>query len=85
MTQNEFGHETNSNRSSMKLSFHPYVDSRIRTSDMAWASNLRQAALGLRGGLEVKFIGPPCGLAALAIPPRLHAPLHVFPSPLLGS
>ena len=40
-TQNEFGPETNANRSSMKLAFHPYVDRRIRTSDVAWASNLR--------------------------------------------
>ena len=69
----------------MKLYFHPYVGHQNRTSDVAWASNLRQAAPGLRGGLEVKFIGPPCGLAALAVPPRLHAPLHVFPGPLLGS
>ena len=69
----------------MKLAFHPYVDRRIRTSDVAWASNLHQAAPGLRGGLEVKLYWPPCGLAALAVPPRLHAPLHVFPVPLLGS
>jgi len=34
-TQNEFGPETNANRSSMKLAFHPYVDRRIRTSDVA--------------------------------------------------
>jgi hypothetical protein len=55
MTQKEFGPETNANRSSMKLSFRPYVDRRIRTSDVAWASNLHQAAPGLRGGLEVKL------------------------------
>ena len=34
---------------------------------------------------KLNCIGTPCGLAALAVPPRLHAPLHVFPGPLLGS
>ena len=70
----------------MKLSFHPYVDRQNRTSDVAWASNLRQAAPGLRGGLEVKLYWASMWLlAALAVPPRLHVPLHVFPGPLLGS
>jgi hypothetical protein len=50
----------------MKLAFRPYVDRRIRTSNVAWASNLRQAAPGLRGELEVKldcasmWLGGPC-------------------------
>jgi hypothetical protein len=39
----------------MKLAFRPYVDRRIWTSDVAWASNLCQAASGLRDGLEVKL------------------------------
>jgi hypothetical protein len=52
MTQNEFRPETNRNRSSMIL---PYVDRRIWTSDVAWASNLCQAAPELRDGLEVKL------------------------------
>jgi hypothetical protein len=66
MTQNEFGPETNSNIRSMKLAFRPYVDRRIRTSDVAWASNLCQAAPGLRRGLEIKldwasmWLGGPC-------------------------
>jgi hypothetical protein len=55
MTQNEFRPETNGNRSSMKLFFLPYVDCRIWTLDVAWASNLCQAAPGLRDGLEVKL------------------------------
>jgi hypothetical protein len=50
----------------MKLSFRPYVDRRIRTLDVAWASNLHQVAPVLRGGLEVKldwvsmWLGGPC-------------------------
>jgi hypothetical protein len=34
---------------------------------------------------KLNWIGPPCGLAALAVPPHLYAPLHVFPGPLFGS
>jgi hypothetical protein len=34
---------------------------------------------------KLNWIGTPCGLAALAVPPHLHAPLHVFLGPLFGS
>jgi hypothetical protein len=69
----------------MKLAFRPYVDRRIRTLDVTWASNLRQAAPGLRDGLEVKLDWASMWLGGPSIPPHLHAPLHVFPRPLLGS
>jgi hypothetical protein len=36
----------------MKISFQPHVECRNRTLYVAWASNLRQTAPGLRGGLE---------------------------------
>jgi hypothetical protein len=34
---------------------------------------------------KLNWIVPLCGLAALAVPPHLYAPLHVFSGPLLGS
>jgi hypothetical protein len=55
LTQASFGHGSGAIGSSMKLSFQPYVEHRNRTPYVAWASNLKQIAPGLRSGLEVEL------------------------------
>jgi hypothetical protein len=55
LTQASFGHGSSAIGSFMKIYFQPYMERQNRTPYVAWASNLRQTAPGLRGGLEVKL------------------------------
>ena len=51
----EFRSETGAIGSSMKMSFHPYIERPKRTPYTAWASILVRAVSGLRGELELEL------------------------------
>ena len=59
-TPDEFGPETSSIGSSLKLSFHPYKENPKRTLYASWALILVRAAPGLRYELELD-LGPHLG------------------------